>query len=133
MESIKVAINGFGTIGKRVADAVDAQDDMEIIGVTKTGPSFGCDLAVKKGFPLYCTFDDAERIAAFSEQGYQCKGGLSDLLSVADVVIDCAPERWAPEILQNTKRLESNIFSKVERSMTSQVSHIHHVQTTMQI
>ena len=48
MESIKVAINGFGTIGKRVADAVDAQDDMEIIGVTKTGPSFGCDLAVKK-------------------------------------------------------------------------------------
>ena len=36
MEKIKVAINGFGTIGKRVADAVDAQDDMEIIGVTKT-------------------------------------------------------------------------------------------------
>ena len=91
MGSIKVAINGFGTIGKRVADAVDAQDDMEIIGVTKTGPSFGCDLAVKKGFPLYCTFDDAERIAAFAEQGYECKGGLSDLLSVADVVIDCAP------------------------------------------
>ena len=91
MESIKVAVNGFGTIGKRVADAVDAQDDMEIIGVTKTGPSFGCDLAVKKGFPLYCTFDDAERIAAFAEQGYQCKGGLSDLLSVADIVIDCAP------------------------------------------
>lgn len=91
MGSIKVAINGFGTIGKRVADAVDAQNDMEIIGVTKTGPSFGCDLAVKKGFPLYCTFDDAERIAAFAEQGYECKGGLSDLLSVADVVIDCAP------------------------------------------
>ena len=33
--TIKVAINGYGTIGKRVADAVDAQDDMEIIGVTK--------------------------------------------------------------------------------------------------
>ena len=29
---IKVAINGYGTIGKRVADAVDAQDDMEIVG-----------------------------------------------------------------------------------------------------
>ena len=62
MSVIKVAINGFGTIGKRVADAVDAQDDMEIVGVTKTGPSFGCDLAVKKGFPLYCTFDDADRM-----------------------------------------------------------------------
>ena len=42
--TIKVAINGYGTIGKRVADAVSCQDDMEIIGVTKTRPAFGCDL-----------------------------------------------------------------------------------------
>ncbi len=97
--SIKVAINGFGTIGKRVADAVDAQDDMEIVGVTKTGPSFGCDLAVKKGFPLYCTFDEPERIARFAEQGYECHGGLSDLLAIADVVVDCAPGKMGAENL----------------------------------
>ena len=97
--SIKVAINGFGTIGKRVADAVDAQDDMVIVGVTKTGPSFGCDLAVKKGFPLYCTFDDAERIARFAEQGYECHGGLADLLAIADVVVDCSPGKLGAEIL----------------------------------
>ena len=42
--TIKVAINGYGTIGKRVADAVDAQNDMEIVGVTKTRPAFGWDL-----------------------------------------------------------------------------------------
>ena len=47
MGTIKGAIKGFGTIGKRVADAVDAQDDMEVVGVTKTGPSFGCELAIK--------------------------------------------------------------------------------------
>ena len=99
MMSIKVAINGFGTIGKRVADAVDAQDDMEIVGVTKTGPSFGCDLAVKKGFPLYCTFDDAERIARFAEQGYECHGGLADLLAIADVVVDCSPGKLGAENL----------------------------------
>ncbi len=86
MGTIKVAINGFGTIGKRVADAVDAQDDMEVVGVTKTGPSFGCELAIKKGFPLYCTFDDKERISLFEKKGYGCSGGLSDLLSIADVV-----------------------------------------------
>ena len=97
--SIKVAINGFGTIGKRVADAVDAQDDMEIVGVTKTGPSFGCDLAVKKGFPLYCTFDDADRIARFAEQGYECHGGLADLLAIADVVVDCSPGKLGAENL----------------------------------
>ena len=94
-----MAINGFGTIGKRVADAVDAQDDMEIVGVTKTGPSFGCDLAVKKGFPLYCTFDDADRIARFSEQGYDCQGGLSDLLAISDVVVDCSPGKLGAENL----------------------------------
>ena len=90
--------------GKRVADAVDAQDDMEIVGVTKTGPSFGCDLAVKKGFPLYCTFDDADRIARFAEQGYECHGGLSDLLAVADVVVDCAPGKMGAENLSKYQK-----------------------------
>jgi glyceraldehyde-3-phosphate dehydrogenase (NAD(P)) len=88
---VKVAINGYGTIGKRVADAVDAQDDMTIIGVTKTRPSFGCDLAVRKGYPLYCTYDEPDKIAAFTAAGYTCQGGLSDLLAVADIVIDCSP------------------------------------------
>ena len=64
---IKVAINGYGTIGKRVADAVDAQDDMEIVGVTKTRPAFGCDLAVRKGYPIFCTYDDQEKIDAFAD------------------------------------------------------------------
>ncbi len=100
MSGIKVAINGFGTIGKRVADAVDAQDDMQIVGVTKTGPSFGCDLAVKKGFPLYCTFDDGDRIASFAEAGYDCAGGISDLLAIADIVVDCSPGKTGPENLE---------------------------------
>ena len=95
--TIKVAINGYGTIGKRVADAVACQDDMEIIGVTKTRPAFGCDLAVRKGYPLYCTFDDEEKIAAFASAGYECHGGLSDLLSVADIVIDCSPGKLGAE------------------------------------
>ncbi|HJL70962.1 MAG TPA: hypothetical protein QGI30_08855, partial [Anaerolineales bacterium] len=85
--AIRVAINGYGTIGKRVADAIAAQDDMTVVGVTKTGPSFGCDLAVRCGFPLYCTSDEPEPIAAFRTGGYNCAGGLSDLLGATDVVI----------------------------------------------
>ncbi|MBR79668.1 MAG: type II glyceraldehyde-3-phosphate dehydrogenase [Euryarchaeota archaeon] len=100
MGSIKVAINGFGTIGKRVADAVDAQDDMEVVGVTKTGPSFGCDLAVKRGFPLYCTFDDQDRIEQFSENGYDCKGGISELLAASDIVVDCSPGKMGGDNLE---------------------------------
>ncbi len=99
MSRVKVAINGFGTIGKRVADAIDAQDDMHIVGVTKTGPSFGCELAVRKGFPLYCTSDDESSIAGFAAGGYDCAGGLSDLLAIADVVVDCSPGSMGPENL----------------------------------
>ena len=100
MGKIKVAINGFGTIGKRVADAVDAQDDMEVVGVTKTGPNFGCELALKKGFPLYCTFDNKDRIEKFAEFGYECLGGLSDLLSISDIVVDCSPGKLGEENLE---------------------------------
>ena len=91
MARVKVAINGYGTIGKRVADAIDAQDDMEIVGVTKTGPSVGCEMAAKKGFDLYCTSDDKDMISNFENSHFVCKGGLTDLLSKSDVVIDCSP------------------------------------------
>lgn len=99
MGIIKVAINGYGTIGKRVADAVDAQDDMQVVGVTKTGPSFGCELAKKKAFPLFCTSDDGDSISSFENSGFECVGGLSDLLQLADVVIDCAPGKAGAENL----------------------------------
>ena len=100
---IKVAINGYGTIGKRVADAVDAQDDMEIVGVTKTSPSFGCKLAQRKGFPLFCTENSKARIAAFVGSGYECHGGLSELLALADIVVDCSPGKFGNENLQKYK------------------------------
>ena len=32
MKKIKVAVNGYGVIGKRVANAVTLQDDMELMG-----------------------------------------------------------------------------------------------------
>lgn len=91
MSSVRVAINGFGTIGKRVARAVQAQPDMSVSGVTKTGPSHGCGLAQRLKLPLYCTSDDQEDIAAFEKGGYHAEGGLSDLLADSDIVIDCAP------------------------------------------
>ena len=100
MGTIRVAINGFGTIGKRVADAVDAQSDMEVAGVTKTGPSFGCELADKKGFPLYCTSDSEEMISSFENSDFDCRGGLSELLNVADIVVDCAPGKRGPQNIE---------------------------------
>ena len=43
-----------------MADAVSAQPDMEIVGVSKTKPSFEAYIAKRRGFPLYIA-DPAKR------------------------------------------------------------------------
>ena len=53
MAKIKVGVNGYGTIGKRVATAVSKQDDMEVIGITKTRPTFEAKTAAAAGLPIY--------------------------------------------------------------------------------
>ena len=57
--SVKVAINGYGTIGKRVAEAVSRQDDMQVIGVSKTKPSFEAFAAQENKYPLFVAKADA--------------------------------------------------------------------------
>jgi glyceraldehyde-3-phosphate dehydrogenase (NAD(P)) len=85
----KVAINGFGTIGKRVADAVAAQDDMEIVGVVKTRPSFEARIAKEKGYDLYVPSN--ENMEEFKKSKIEISGTLVDLLDKADIVIDATP------------------------------------------
>jgi glyceraldehyde-3-phosphate dehydrogenase (NAD(P)+) (phosphorylating) len=86
----RIAINGYGTIGKRVADAVAAQDDMRVAGVAKTKPDFEAKLAVQKGYPLYAP--NREAAAKFAKAGVKTAGVLEDLVKVADLVVDCTPE-----------------------------------------
>ncbi len=84
---VKVGINGYGTIGKRIADAVKLQDDMELIGATKTRPSYEARMAVEHGIPLYAA-KDAE---VFEAAGIKMEGTLDDLLAQVDIVVDCTP------------------------------------------
>ncbi|NLI73752.1 MAG: type II glyceraldehyde-3-phosphate dehydrogenase [Euryarchaeota archaeon] len=86
---VRVGINGYGTIGKRVASAVAAQDDMEVIGVTKTRPSYEAYLASASGFPLYTA--SSEQVANFEKEGIEIKGTLDDLMDVVDIMIDATP------------------------------------------
>lgn len=86
---VKVAINGYGTIGKRVADAVSLQPDMEIVGVAKRSPNFEARMASRFGFPLYVS--DSDTVSQFDDAGIKVEGGIGDLVDLADVVIDCTP------------------------------------------
>ncbi|OGM20954.1 hypothetical protein A2771_04355 [Candidatus Woesebacteria bacterium RIFCSPHIGHO2_01_FULL_38_26b] len=53
MEKVKVGINGYGVIGKRIADAVALQDDMELVGVTARTPDYRLFSANKKGIRVF--------------------------------------------------------------------------------
>ena len=86
----KIAINGYGTIGKRVADAVAAQDDMRVVGVAKARPDFEAKMAIRKGYALYAANEDAG--TKFEKAGVKVSGALDDLVRAADLVVDCTPE-----------------------------------------
>ncbi|TFG55954.1 MAG: type II glyceraldehyde-3-phosphate dehydrogenase [Methanomassiliicoccus sp.] len=86
---VKVGINGYGTIGKRVAWAVNKQDDMEIVGVTKTRPSYESSTAIREGLPLYAAHN--EDTDNFEKAGVKVQGTLNDLLPKVDVMVDCTP------------------------------------------
>lgn len=88
MSKVKVAINGYGTIGKRVADAVALQDDMEIIGISKTRPNFEAKTAAMKGYDIYTPADKTD---AFKSDGYTVAGSIEDMIKAADIVVDCTP------------------------------------------
>ncbi len=90
----RVLVNGVGTIGKRVACAVQKQDDMELAGLADVAATGDLRTVVKdgplQGVPLYgATADGADTLR---EAGFDVAGLLEDRLSDVDVVVDSTPK-----------------------------------------
>jgi glyceraldehyde-3-phosphate dehydrogenase (NAD(P)) len=90
MAKVRVGVNGFGTIGKRVADAIARQPDLDLVGVAKTRPDYVARRAIDRGFPLYVAGEGDP--AKFAAAGLPVAGRLSELLRQVDVVVDASPE-----------------------------------------
>ncbi|WFO75078.1 type II glyceraldehyde-3-phosphate dehydrogenase [Desulfurococcaceae archaeon MEX13E-LK6-19] len=88
MSRIRVGVNGYGTIGKRVAEAVAKQPDMELVGVVKVTPDYGYYAALANGFKVYTI---SEKIELFKNQGLEVAGTIEDLLEQIDVIVDATP------------------------------------------
>ena len=71
---IRVGIIGYGTIGKRVADTVVLQDDMELVGVTSHSHNYKIKAALKKGIHVVPIED------------------RTSLIKSVDVIVDCTPK-----------------------------------------
>jgi glyceraldehyde-3-phosphate dehydrogenase (NAD(P)) len=100
--AVRVAVNGYGVIGKRVADAVVLQDDMELVGVADVVTDYRIRLAVERSYPVYAAADEAR--GAMEASGIPVAGTLDDLLGQVDVVADCTPKKIGA---QNRPRYEA--------------------------
>ena len=118
---VRVAVNGYGTIGKRVADAVTKQPDMVLVGISKTRPSFEARSAAEKGYALFVAGEG--RAADFEAAGLKVAGTVPDLLARADVVVDATPDRVGSENRAiYSKRGIPAIFQGGERADVAEAS-----------
>jgi glyceraldehyde-3-phosphate dehydrogenase (NAD(P)) len=90
---VRVAVNGYGVIGKRIADAVAAQDDMELVGVADVVSDWRIKVAVEKSYQIFgSTQEAADQMRA---AGIPVAGTLDDVLKQVDVVADATPKKIA--------------------------------------
>lgn len=89
----KIALVGYGVIGKRVADAINLQDDMNLAGVCDVVSDWRIHSAARKGYAIYAANQDAE--IKMKSGGISIKGDLQALLAKVDLVVDCTPKNIA--------------------------------------
>lgn len=88
---VRIAVNGYGVIGKRVADAIALQDDMTLVGVADVVSDYRIRVAAERGYPVYASNPEAR--PSMERAGIPVVGTLDDLLGEIDVVADCTPKK----------------------------------------
>ncbi len=86
---IRVAVNGYGAVGKRVADAVRDQDDMQLVGVADVDTDYRIRMACSLGIDVYAALPQHANM--MREAGIPLAGNLEDLLGQTDIVVDATP------------------------------------------
>ena len=94
---VRVAVNGFGVIGKRVADAIALQDDMALVGVADVVSDYRIKVAVARGYSVFASLD--EKRTEMEAAGIPVAGALDELLRQVDVIVDCTPKTVASKNL----------------------------------
>jgi glyceraldehyde-3-phosphate dehydrogenase (NAD(P)) len=85
----RVGVNGFGVIGKRVADAVSKQNDMKLVGVSDVVGDYRVKLGQMKGYQIYASVP--EKLPDMKKAGVEVAGTLEELVKKIDVIVDCTP------------------------------------------
>lgn len=118
--AIKVAVNGYGTIGKRIADSLRRLGDFEVVGVSKYTPDYEALVAMRKGFKV---FVPREKVEAFRKIGVEPEGYVDYLLEEAELIYDASPGGYGAKNRElYTKLRKPAIFQGGENSSVADVS-----------
>jgi glyceraldehyde-3-phosphate dehydrogenase (NAD(P)+) (phosphorylating) len=88
---VKVFINGYGNIGRRIATAFSQDKEIQFIGVGKYSVDDRAKDAVDRNFPLYVP---ANMVSKFKEKGFPVSGNISNAIMESDIVIDAAKDGY---------------------------------------
>lgn len=81
----QVFVNGYGSIGSRIASFLQDDPEVEVIGVGKYSPGPAVDAAVSRGLEVYVPKD---RLGKF---GGEPSGTIESALDRCDMVVDASP------------------------------------------
>lgn len=101
-KKVRVAVNGYGVIGKRVADAIALQTDMNLVGIADVTTDWRMRIITRKGVGLYGA--TGEHVRAMEQAGLQVTGTLGELLREVDVVVDCTPKKFGAKNAEAYRR-----------------------------
>ena len=97
-----IGVIGYGVIGKRVADAVNLQDDMKLVGICDIITDWRIQNAIRKGYPIYAVTDEVAK--EMTTSGISVKGTMVALLKQLDLVVDCTPKAIAEKNIEVYKK-----------------------------
>lgn len=100
--AVRVGLVGYGVIGKRVADAVVLQEDMELIGVAEVAADWRLGVAASRRFPVFAA--EPGRADAMRAYGVSIAGRLEDLIAQTDIIVDCTPKKVAAAHVEAYRR-----------------------------
>lgn len=86
---VRIFINGYGNIGRRLATAISKDKSIELIGVAKYSPDGETQNALDKG---YNVFVPSEMKEGFQNKNFKISGTVEDAINQADIIIDAAKE-----------------------------------------